>query len=229
MKLWEVKAQALRLMFADTDLSFTEEEFTSGTLYNNPNTREKLIGMDDTIRRGIDMFYQYNGEVSRNTSCSLFFDNEEEIYKNVIDTQTIEDFGFPTRIDLMGSLEAGTWRRHNLEFMYDQVSKRIYFTEQDFTMQNPDKIQFMLFYRTKKRNLPFNPSDIDYDLNALFIPEEVQRQLPLYIKSELFEEDEPQMAQAARNKYIEFLILNQRKNFGKSRSKVKRQFPWGSE
>ena len=40
MKLWEIKAQALRLMFADTDMMFDYTEFENRAVYENVNTRE---------------------------------------------------------------------------------------------------------------------------------------------------------------------------------------------
>ena len=45
MKLWEIKAQSLKLMFADSELEFSEDEFAQGSVYDNSNTREKLIRM----------------------------------------------------------------------------------------------------------------------------------------------------------------------------------------
>lgn len=65
MKLWEIKAQALRLMFADTDVTFSYAEFEDGTIYANSNTREKIIRMNDSIARAIDMYYQFNREQTK--------------------------------------------------------------------------------------------------------------------------------------------------------------------
>ena len=61
MELWEIKAQALRLMFADTDIYYTREDFESGALYENGNTKEKLVRMNDSIRRAIDLYNDYTG------------------------------------------------------------------------------------------------------------------------------------------------------------------------
>ena len=228
MKLWEIKAHALRLMFADTDMNFDESDFNEAVVYNNPNTREKLVRMNDSIMRAIDLFYQYNGEMTRSIQKGLLYDEVEEEYKNVIDFLDVQDFGFPTRVDISGNKSDGLWKRNNLEFMYDEITKRIYFTEYDFKYHE-DKVVFVVYYRIKKTNIPSNVDEMEFDLNTLYIPEEIQRQIPLFVKSEIFEEDEPTMAMKSRNEYIEFLIHNRRKIFGKSRSKVRRQFPWGSE
>ena len=43
------KANALRLMFADTDIRF--DNFLNGIVYENGNTRDKLIRMNDSIKK----------------------------------------------------------------------------------------------------------------------------------------------------------------------------------
>ena len=71
MKLWEIKAQALRLMFADADIEFSYTEFAEETVYNNANTREKLVRMEDSIRRAIDIYHQYSEKITKTTSLLL--------------------------------------------------------------------------------------------------------------------------------------------------------------
>ena len=68
MKLWEIKAQALRLMFADSEITFSYEDFKQGVIEDNANTREKLIRMDDSIKRAIDMYYSYCGNINKSKS-----------------------------------------------------------------------------------------------------------------------------------------------------------------
>ena len=68
MTLGEIKVQALRLMFADTDVSFETTELgetKNGVLYTNSNTSEKLTKMEASISRAIDMYYQYNKEQTK--------------------------------------------------------------------------------------------------------------------------------------------------------------------
>ena len=78
MKLWEIKAQALRLMFADTDMMFDYTEFENRAVYENVNTREKLVRMEDSIRRAIDLFYEYVGQSQ--TFASYVLDKSEEVH-----------------------------------------------------------------------------------------------------------------------------------------------------
>ena len=85
-------------------------------------------------------------------------------------------------------------------------------------------VSFRIYYKAKKQNLVGSENEMTYDLNLLNIPEEVQRQIPLYVKGELYQEDEPNMAQQAKQEFIQFLLLNQRKQFLKGASKVRRAF-----
>jgi hypothetical protein len=49
--------------------------------------------------------------------------------------------------------------------------------------------------------------DITFDFDDFDIPIEIQLQLPLFIKGEAYEEDEPQMALYAKNEFLNFLQL----------------------
>lgn len=227
MKLWEVKAQALRLMFTDTDLEFNENEFTSGVIYQNSNTREKLVRMNDSIQRSIDLFYQYNGERTQWVEKSLVSTTANSIttYYNRLDvSQTPSNMGFPTRIDVIEDIDNLIVGVENIQFTYNQIDKTIHFINSDYRSLGAN-IKFRVFYRMLRVNIPFDANELTYDITAsLGIPEEVQRQLPLYVKSELYQEDEPQMAQQAKAEFIQFLVLNQRKTFANVQTKVKRKF-----
>lgn len=226
MKIWEIKAQSLRLMFADSDIQFSEEDFSSEKIYDNPNTREKLTRMDDSIRRAIDLYYEYNSSLMQMTEAGLIVDGES--YENAIDCSTMTGFGFPTRVDLKENTDGGIRGIENIPFLYDKINNKIYFDSYAF-VDYGDDIQFFVYYRREYENLPETYDEMTYDLNVLYIPNEVQRQMPYFVKAELYEEDEPETAMLARRIYTNFLTLNQRKNFGKVRTKVKKTFPWGSE
>lgn len=230
MKLWEIKAQSLRIMFADTDVEFDEEDFLSQAIYNNANTREKLVRMEDSIRRAIDLFYQYNGEMIRITTGSLVSTTELDVttYQNVIDMSGVADFGYPTRVDVVENLDNNIFARESIAFNYDRIDKKIYFTRNDYTSVG-EYITFTIYFKMTKKNLPPSVSEMTYDLDLLYIPEEVQRMIPYFVKSELYEEDEASTAAQSLNKYINFLVLNQRKNYSKVSNKVKSNFNWGSE
>lgn len=227
MILWEIKAQALRLMFADTDVEFNENEFTSGTIYTNANTREKLVRMNDSIARAIDLFYQYNGETAQWVEKSLVSTTTSGVttYYNRLDvSQTPTNMGFPTRIDIIEDLDNLITYTQNIQYTYNQIDKTIYFLNGDYRSFGAN-IKFRVYYKMNRVNLPAAPNELTYNVTtSLGIPEEVQRQIPLYVKSELYQEDEPQLAQAAKADFIQFLILNQRKTFSNVQTKVRRTF-----
>jgi hypothetical protein len=226
MKLWEVKAQALRLMFADTDVEFSQAEFQSGTIYQNANTKEKLVRMVDSIRRAIDLYYQYNGEQTQTTFKALDFTTANGVatyYNTLTFSSSPSNFGFPSRIDVMANITENIGETTNITYDYDAKLKKVIFTIYDF-VPFTNKISFRVYYKTAKINLVGNENEITYDLDSLGIPPEIQRQIPLFVKGELYQEDEPSMAQQAKQEFTQFLVLNQRKTFTKNQTKVKKAF-----
>jgi len=226
MKLWEIKAQALRLMFADTDVEFSEAEFSNGTIYQNANTREKLVRMVDSIKRAIDLYYQYNGEQAQTVIKALDFATVSNVltyYNTLTFSSSPSDFGFPSRVDVMANIPENIGETTSITYDYDAKLKKIIFTIYDF-VPFTNKISFRVYYKIAKVNLVGSENEITYDLNSLGIPEEVQRQIPLFVKSEIFQEDEPMMAQQAKQDFTQFLVLNQRKTFTKVQTKVKKAF-----
>jgi len=228
MKLWQVKAMALRIMFSDTAIQFSEEEFKSGVLLTNGNTREKLTRMDDSVRRGIDRYYTSVGEQTLTKVFTLKVENL--IYSNEIDVSSEATFGFPTRVDAKHyssyvddngvTVQTFTMLSKQVDFTYDLINKKILFLDVDYTEEGAD-VTFVIWYKMKKGNIPYVVDQMTYDLDTIYIPEEVQRMLPYFIKGELYEEDNEAMAQTAMGMYINFL-RGLRKPFNKVQTKVHR-------
>jgi hypothetical protein len=227
MELWRIKGQALRLMFADSDLNFDYDEFNDGVLLANGNTREKLVGMDDSVRRAIDLYYNHVGE---NVDSTIFpLTQSEGAYINKLDLiddlpAGSSDIGFPSRIDALFHTENDGVKTLNLtkkqiDFSYDNIRHQVYFLDTDYS-EYEDLVSFRVFYKVKKENLPFDAA-LTYDLDTIRIPVEVQRMIPYYIKGELFEEDEPNVALTARNLYMQF-VAGFRRPFHNVQTKVKR-------
>lgn len=213
MELWDIKASALRLMFADTDINFDKEEFENGSIYENGNTREKLVRMNDSIRRAIDLYYHYNGQNTRRSKAKLMLDDDGKA-TNVINVNGFSNFEEPSKVEL---LNAGAYdtKKINLSYFFDRTTKKI---EVDFSFKNVSTIQrplleledfeFLVYYKATKINLPSDDSlnELTFDLNYLNIPEDIQRMIPKYIKGELYEEDEYATAMVAKEEYLRFLI-----------------------
>jgi len=222
MKLWEIKAQALKLMFADSDIQFSENEFTDGIVYQNSNTRDKLTRMNDSIRRAIDLYYTYVGVRSKSQVFAL-------TAGEYIDLSTTTDFGSPDRVDLkIYSTDEDdeknnlVYERNQVDFIYNEIEEKIEFEEDFSNSIYADYIlEFRVYYKIKKLNIDLAVDEITFDLDTIYIPNEVQRNIPFYIKSELFEEDEPQLAVNAKNSFISFLMTLQ-KPFSRVQTKVKK-------
>lgn len=216
MKLWEIKANALKLMFADSDVQFSKEEFENGSLESNGNTRDKLVRMNDSIRRAIDLYYQHCGQFARRKIVKYKVDEEDNVL-NVLDSEEILDFGEPSRVDLRNGENVAY--KKNLEYYFDNISKEVfvefnvpqtyfYPIKRSFDLKD---FEFILHYIVDKKNLPNVVYDLTFDLNTLNIPEDIQRMIPKYIKSEIYEEDEYSMAQLARQEYIGYLATHAKK------------------
>lgn len=222
MKIWEIKAQALRLMFTVSDMNLNETDFSSGIIRQNQNTAEKLIRMDDSIRRGIDLYYSYVGEPISFFDTVLVSGNNSD--EKVVDFNYV-NAAYPTRVDIFVYDTDGNkiGSSLNVTFRYDQILKKIFF-DTDYGKYETDygyTVKPKVWYRVVKKNLPIGANEMTYDLDAIDIPEEVQRMLPYFIKGEIYEEDEFNVAQSAKNEYIRFL-LSLRKPFSNVQTKVRK-------
>lgn len=221
MELWNIKADALRLMFADTDIMFNKEEFENNSLYENSNTREKLIRMNDSIRRAIDLYYHYAGQYKRRATVKYVVDNQGKV-TNFLDLSQVEDFGIPSRIQLYSVGEntriLNFSRTRNLSFYYDAISGEVSvefdLEGSNFDLNNlprgikKEDFEFLIYYEVKKMNLPSDEiiDELTFDLNTLNIPEDIQRMIPKYIKGEIYEEDEYSIALMSKEEYMRYLI-----------------------
>lgn len=227
MLLGEIKLQALRLMFADTDIMFTMNELIGidelgqsiSSLYDNGNTREKLVRMNDSINRAIDLYYQHCGRKIQFKNVKLAFEEIAgvNVYKDYIDISNEKDIYIPTKLEMVIN-----GRKEKIDFLYDDEEKKIYPNEENYYIKkySPSQYDFRLFYDKKEKMVEENSQDNVFDLNEIGIPEEVQRRIPYFIKGELYEEDESNLSHKAKNEYIEFLIYLSKKAI-KNRTRVK--------
>lgn len=228
MTVKEIKLQALRLMFADSDVSFTTAEFDAGTLDSNANTRDKLVRMDDSIMRAIDM---YNTLVEQETVFKDFvLSSSAGVYANTIDltAQMAIDLHYPTRVDVflyqtVDNVTELVHSKDSVNFVYDAVNKKVYFQDVDYAKYYNEydiySLAFRIWYKVKKKNIAGNNNN--ENLDSLLIPSDVQRMIPFYVKGELYEEDDFIVAQTSKNAYVQFLQTI-RQPFNKVQTKVRR-------
>ncbi len=232
MTVKEIKLQALRMMFADSDVQFTTNEYDAGTLNSNANTREKLVRMDDSIRRGIDL---YNTIVEQETSIlDRTLVSSQNVYANTIDLTTnlpqgIPVINYPTRVDVflyqtIDNVTELVHSKNQVNYVYDAINKKIYFQDVDYAKYyneyNNYTITFRIWYKVAKLNIGIGNQD-SINLDTLRIPADVQNMLPFYVKGELYEEDDFVVAQTAKQEFARFL-QTVRQPFNKVQTKVKR-------
>lgn len=177
--------------------------------------------MDDSIKRAIDMYYSYCGNINKKVKVKY----KENTY--LLDIDDIEDFGYPTRVDLVR--KSRVIGQEKLDYHYDSLVKEIevvFDNIEHLTDLEKQDLDFLLYYEMKRYNLPDNFDKIEYDLDDIFIPQDIQRQIPKYIKGELYEEDEPSMAMISKNEYLGYLV-NRQKDFSVAQNKVKSKFRRG--
>ena len=136
------------------------------------------------------------------------------------------DFSFPTRIDLLKDKDYVN-PMENIGYYYDEATENIYFYDQDYASYDSDTVKlalkFRVYYKIDIQNIDPEASN-DYDLDvtaATGIPEDIQRMIPYFVKGELYEEDEPDIARAAKQEYIAYIAQRPRKMFTKIQTKVK--------
>ena len=220
MELWEVKANALRLMFADSGLSFSKEEFENEVVYSNGNTRDKLTRMNDSIRRAIDLYYQTCGQFVKRKTVKYRID--DGIVTDFLDLTEIDDFGSVSRIDINKNNNLRIKGQKDVPYFFNQVDKEVEILIHIPDTVRKDEIELTLSYYIKDANLPDDNliDELEFNLDSLNIPSDIQRKIPLYIKGEIYEEDEYALAQASKNEYIEYLLMHKRK-YGGVQTKVR--------
>lgn len=209
MKVWEIKADSLKLMFVQTDTSLNENEFidsngSKGVIYNNPNTKNYLARMDNCILRAIDMYYSYCGKPLSNESQKPFVINGSYVNYIISDKDIV-------RIDV---LIKNSLLKQSINFT--KVNKNIYLFDEDFTVYK-DEVLYIIYYDVNYVERYFSDST---DLNNFDIPEDVQRMIPYFVKAECYEEDEYQMANISRSSYINYLIFVKNK-YNKRQTHIK--------
>jgi hypothetical protein len=226
MLVKEIKLQALRLMFADSDVAFSVSEYDSGVLNANSNTRDKLVRMDDSIRRGIDL---YNTIVEQETGIvDLGLLSSGGIYANVVDLVNQSTMQYPTRVDIflyqtIDNVTDLVHSKNQVNYVYDSINKKIYFQDVDYAKYYNEydiySIVVRVWFKVVKLNI--DGSNDNQELDSLRIPGDVQRMLPFYVKGELYEEDDFVVAQTSKQEFTRFLSTI-RQPFNKVQTKVKR-------
>lgn len=212
MKLGEIKLMALKLMFTDTDVTYDISDMQE--YYNNSNTREKLIRMNDSINRALSLYYQRVGlsrgkkvvELDKESDNSTYYLNSiANIYEQIPDLNSV----LKVRISspFKKTLYNSNFDFDGEEIVFMDLTRYVTATEKEHTTIEVFYEKEPKFLITENGEAAKIHQDITFDFDDWDIPNEIQLQIPLFIKGEAYEEDEPQMALYAKNEFLNFLQL----------------------
>ena len=203
MLLGEIKLMALRLMFSDTDITYNIENIEE--YYNNHNTREKLIRMNDSINRALSLYYQRVGLPRGKKEVRLSQDDFEP--SDFINEVRLIKSQLPDLHDVLKVRVTSPYMPTltNADFEYEDNTLYLPNLLEKISPRMEEKMKIEVFYEKNPRYLFPYDKDTEVNLDVLNIPLEVQLEIPKYVKSELYEEDEPELALIAKNEYLTFL------------------------
>lgn len=203
MKLGEIKLMALKLMFVDTDITYNISDIEE--YYNNNNTREKLIRMNDSINRALNLYYQRVGLPRAKKTVVLdgegdgstyFLNSISDLYAQIPDLYNV------LKVRILSTYKSSIY---NADFEFNDGE--IVFTNlhRYITETENENMTIEVFYETVPRYIENTDVDTEFDLDTINIPNEIQFEIPKYVKGEMYEEDEPQMALYAKNEFLNYL------------------------
>lgn len=180
MKLGEIKIEALKLMFVNNTNEMNVDSITN--LMNDENYAGYLVNMRGAINRALDRI---------KNACVL------PLKSAWVDMTAIEDMGnyFSydlTKIEDFFMLERVVYTDgpvYNGDFEYEMEGKTI-------VLEKLPGHYKVLYYPT----VDYVSADMS-DTDSLSIPEDIARLIPYFIKGDLYQEDEPNLAADARNTF----------------------------
>ena len=180
MKLGEIKIEALKLMFVNNTNEMNVDSITN--LMNDENYAGYLVNMRGAINRALDRV---------KNACVL------PLKSAWVDMTAIEDMGnyFSydlTKIEDFFMLERVVYTDgpvYNGDFEYEMEGKTI-------VLEKLPGHYKVLYYPT----VDYVSADMS-DTDSLSIPEDIARLIPYFIKGDLYQEDEPNLAADARNTF----------------------------
>ncbi len=179
MKLGDIKVEAIKLMF--TNYAFDMGIDDLQLMISDENYGSYIVNMNGAIARALDRI---------ENACVLpakrYLLSEEDFEKSKyfkrFDLNKIEDFFAIDRIT--AEYENGCYDG-NVEYELQGDTLLLHNSAADFT----------ILYFPKIKTVSEKTSDND----EIWIPENIARLIPYFIKSELYQEEEPVLAADARN------------------------------
>lgn len=190
MKKGTVKTEALKLMFINYAKEIDAEDIPD--LMADDNYSSYLVNMDGAIQRGLDRIVN----AGKMPTKSVVLQSGELVgsrhYR--FDLSQVTDFSSVVKVT------GEEWGEYKT-FPYIQDSS------EDILIETEDsQAVIRLIYRPKAPDI----SELA-DTDELPIKDELAHILPYFIKADLYEEDEPQLAALARNQFEQYLAAIENK------------------
>lgn len=179
MKVGEIKIEAIKLMFANYafDMSITDLQ----TAISDENYGSYIVNMNGAISRALD---RIENACVVPTKTRLISSAELVIGKNYsrFDLSKIEDLFIIDRIS--AEYESG---EYDSNIAYELEGNEL-------LLENVDA-EIRIIYYPKIKTM----DDTVKDTDDMWIPDNISRLIPYFIKGDLYQEEEPNLAADARN------------------------------
>lgn len=179
MKVGEIKIEAIKLMF--TNYAFDISIADLQTSISDENYGSYIVNMNGAISRALD---RIENACVVPTKTRLISDDELVVGKNYsrFDLSKIEDLFIIDRIT--AEYENG-----------DYDSNIAYELEGDELLLENANAELRIIYYPKIKTM----DDTVKDTDDMWIPDNISRLIPYFIKGDLYQEEEPNLAADARN------------------------------
>lgn len=190
MKLGDIKAEALKLMFANYDVDITAD--TISDLYDNPSLKNYLFAMPGAINR---CFNRFKSEMMLREKAVTITPTEGDYY-STFDLSTITDLFEISRITYTDDYG-------------DYFGSVSYQLEGDTLILFQSGGEYHLIYYAEPPII--YDVAITADTTEIDLPIELLSIVPFYIKGELYQEDQPELAAEAMAIFEQKLARTPRK------------------
>lgn len=198
MKLGEIKLETLRLMFANYDTKLSIENFD--VYANDEQYKHYLDNMDESISRAIDrinsagvipqkgLMVEYGNSVLGYESGKLF--DRVDLRKLIDDYYALVRVMRYTESNVVGNVEYLSAADGNV-----------------LVKPLTDGEAYEFIYNPKSKGIVGLADNDELDL-----PDDLARIIPYFVKGDLYQDDEPNLAADAKNQFEQYLLTYRRGN-----------------
>lgn len=195
MRVGDIKVEAIKLMFTNYGFDFSINELQ--TMLSDENYGSYIVNMNGAIARALDRIENACIVPLKRKELSLDDCVETRSFLR-FDTSKIEDFFMLDRVT--AEYDSGEY-----------VGNVEYELEGDVLLLPNHKASYTILYYPTIKTIDENTQDTD----EIWIPEKIARLIPYFIKGDLYQEEEPDLAADARNIFEasldDFKVQNQSK------------------